>query len=226
MIEDAGQAHGAEYKGRRAGSIGDIGLLQLLPGQEPRRLRRRRRGRHQRRRACAKTIRMLRDWGQEKRYHHVLKGFNYRMDGIQGAILRVKLRYLEAGPRRGARTPRDYDALLRRLRRRRRRSQLAGPPARLSHLRGAHRRPRRAAARACSRAGVQTGLHYPIPVHLQQALSPISATSRATSRCRRRAARRSAVAADVPGDDDGTAGATSVAALQRVPASTDGSTGT
>ena len=44
----------------------------------------------------AKTCRTLRDWGQEKRYEHRLKGFNYRMDGIQGAILRVKLRHLEA----------------------------------------------------------------------------------------------------------------------------------
>ena len=49
VIEDACQAHGAEYKGRRAGSLGDVGLLQLLSGQEPRRLRRRRHGRHQRR---------------------------------------------------------------------------------------------------------------------------------------------------------------------------------
>ena len=38
---------------------------------------------------------MLRDWGAEKKYHHVLKGFNYRMEGVQGAILRIKLRYLE-----------------------------------------------------------------------------------------------------------------------------------
>src|SRR6185369_6905871 len=44
----------------------------------------------------ANTIRMLRDWGQEQRYHHALKGYNYRMDEIQGAILRVKLRHLEA----------------------------------------------------------------------------------------------------------------------------------
>ena len=80
---------------RRAASA-TSGCFSFYPGQEPRRLRRRRHGRHQRRRRCAKTIRMLRDWGEEKKYHHVLKGFNYRMDGIQGAILRVKLRHLDA----------------------------------------------------------------------------------------------------------------------------------
>ena len=94
VIEDACQAHGAEYKGRRAGSIGVSGCFSFYPGKNLG--------------ACgeggavvtnndehAKTMRMLRDWGQEQRYHHVLKGFNYRMDGIQGAILRVKLRHLE-----------------------------------------------------------------------------------------------------------------------------------
>ena len=95
VIEDACQAHGAEYKGRRAGSIGASGCFSFYPGKNLG--------------ACgeggivvtnndahAKTMRMLRDWGQERRYHHLVKGFNYRMDGIQGAILRVKLRHLDA----------------------------------------------------------------------------------------------------------------------------------
>ncbi len=94
VIEDAAQAHGAEYKGRRAGGIGDMGCFSFYPGKNlgaygeggivvtssP---------------AYDRTIRMLRDWGQAEKYHHVLRGFNYRMEGIQGAILRVKLRYLE-----------------------------------------------------------------------------------------------------------------------------------
>ena len=95
VIEDAAQAHGAEYKGRRVGRIGDLGCFSFYPGKNlgaygeggivvtnnP---------------EYARTIRMLRDWGQERKYHHVLKGYNYRMDALQGAILRVKLRYLEA----------------------------------------------------------------------------------------------------------------------------------
>ena len=94
VIEDAAQAHGAEYKGRRVGSIGDIGCFSFYPGKNLG--------------ACgeggavttnnteyARTIRMLRDWGQDRKYNHALKGFNYRMDGIQGAILRVKLNDLD-----------------------------------------------------------------------------------------------------------------------------------
>src|SRR5208337_318880 len=95
VIEDACQAHGAEYKGRRVGSIGHMAAFSFYPGKNLG--------------ACGeggafvtndpgfnKKVRMLRDWGQEKRYHHVLEGFNYRMDNIQSAILRIKLRHLPA----------------------------------------------------------------------------------------------------------------------------------
>ena len=95
MIEDAAQAHGAEYKGRRAGSLGDMGCFSFYPGKNL--------GAYgeggmvvTNNADYARTIRMLRDWGAEKKYHHVLKGYNYRMEGIQGAVLRVKLRHLEA----------------------------------------------------------------------------------------------------------------------------------
>src|SRR5579875_1622733 len=95
VIEDAAQAHGAEYLGRRCGSLGDIACFSFYPGKNlgaygeagivvtnnP---------------EFANRTRMLRDWGAEKKYEHVLKGFNYRMEAIQGAILRVKLRYLDA----------------------------------------------------------------------------------------------------------------------------------
>lgn len=94
VIEDAAQAHGAEYKGRRAGSMGEIACFSFYPGKNlgaygegglvttsnP---------------ELARTVRMLRDWGSENRYHYQLKGFNYRMEGMQGAILRVKLRHLD-----------------------------------------------------------------------------------------------------------------------------------
>jgi dTDP-4-amino-4,6-dideoxygalactose transaminase len=95
VIEDAAQAHGAEYKGRRAGSMGEMACFSFYPGKNlgaygeggmvvtsnP---------------EFAKTIRCLRDWGSDQRYHYKLKGFNYRLEGMQGAILRVKLRYLDA----------------------------------------------------------------------------------------------------------------------------------
>ncbi|MGZ9173515.1 MAG: DegT/DnrJ/EryC1/StrS family aminotransferase, partial [Candidatus Binatia bacterium] len=94
VIEDAAQAHGAEYKGRRAGSMGEMSCFSFYPGKNLG--------------ACGeggmvvtkdpeltRTLRMLRDWGAERKYEHVLKGYNYRMEGIQGAVLRVKLRHLE-----------------------------------------------------------------------------------------------------------------------------------
>ena len=94
VIEDAAQAHGAEYQGRRCGSIGDMAGFSFYPGKnlgaygeggalttnDP---------------AIARKVRLLRNWGEERRYEHSIKAYNYRMDGIQGAILRVKLRYLE-----------------------------------------------------------------------------------------------------------------------------------
>src|SRR6201988_44609 len=95
VIEDAAQAHGAKYKGRPAGSIGEIACFSFYPGKNL--------GAYGEGGAVttsnfeyARTIRMLRDWGQDRKYHHVLRGYNYRMEGFQGAILRVKLRHLDA----------------------------------------------------------------------------------------------------------------------------------
>ena len=94
VIEDAAQAHGAGYKGRRAGSMGDMACFSFYPGKNL--------GAYgeggmvvTNHAEYARTIRTLRDWGAEKKYHHVLKGYNYRLEGMQGAILRVKLRHLE-----------------------------------------------------------------------------------------------------------------------------------
>jgi dTDP-4-amino-4,6-dideoxygalactose transaminase len=166
VIEDACQAHGAEYKGRRAGSLGTYGCFSFYPGKnlgaygeggiavtnDP---------------AGAKTMRMLRDWGQERKYEHVLKGFNYRMDGFQGAILRVKLRYLEEWTE------------ARRARAAKYRELLAGselqtpiemPYARhVYHVYAVRCNDRKTMQQTLLARGVQTGIHYPIPVHLQPA---------------------------------------------------------
>src|SRR5581483_5237819 len=94
VIEDAAQAHGAEYKGRRVGSIGEMACFSFYPGKNL--------GAYGEGGAVttdnpelARRIRMLRDWGAERKYHHDLKGYNYRMEAIQGAVLSVKLRHLE-----------------------------------------------------------------------------------------------------------------------------------
>jgi dTDP-4-amino-4,6-dideoxygalactose transaminase len=111
---------------------------------------------------------MLRDWGQEKRYHHVLKGFNYRMEGFQGAILRVKLRHLEAWTEARRERARQYDALLAG-------SPVVTAPRQLAdrrhvyHIYAVRSADRDALQRQLQNEGVHTGLHYPIPVHLQVA---------------------------------------------------------
>jgi dTDP-4-amino-4,6-dideoxygalactose transaminase len=170
VIEDACQAHGAEYKGRRVGSIGLVGAFSFYPGKnlgacgeggmavtsDP---------------ECARTMRMLRDWGQDRKYHHVLKGFNYRMEGLQGSILRVKLRHLDAWTAARRAHAHGYA------------SQLAGaevttpsePPwaRHVYHVYAIRTSSRDALQRTLLANGVQTGIHYPIPVHLQPAYADL-----------------------------------------------------
>ena len=166
VIEDACQAHGAEYKRRRAGSLGVSGCFSFYPGKN---LGAYGEGgivvtsndEHE------KKIRMLRDWGQEKRYHHVLKGFNYRMEGLQGAILRVKLRYLEQWTEARRARAHQYDGLLA--------GSNVQPPTALPerrhvyHIYAVRTGDRDGLQRTLQSEGIQTGLHYPIPVHLQVA---------------------------------------------------------
>jgi dTDP-4-amino-4,6-dideoxygalactose transaminase len=163
VIEDAAQAHGAEYRGRRVGSIGDLGCFSFYPGKNLG--------------ACgeggmvvtndaalARKVRMLRDWGAERKYEHVLKGYNFRLEGIQGAVLRVKLRELEGWTEARRAAAQRYDRLLPP-------SGIATPQARpevrhVYHI-YAVRSPRRAQwQRALQERGIQTGIHYPTPVHL------------------------------------------------------------
>ncbi len=170
VIEDAAQAHGAEYKGRRAGSIGDMGCFSFYPGKNlgaygeggmvttsnP---------------EYTRTLRMLRDWGAEKKYHHVLKGYNFRLEGLQGAVLRVKLRYLEGWTEARRTAAGHYDRLL------------AGSgvptPAQMPYARHVYhvyaiRTLERAAwQKALNDKGIQSGIHYPIPVHLQPAFAEL-----------------------------------------------------
>ncbi|MFL5009262.1 MULTISPECIES: DegT/DnrJ/EryC1/StrS aminotransferase family protein [Rhizobium] len=167
VIEDACQAHGAQYKGARAGSIGTSGCFSFYPGKNLG--------------ACgeggivvtnsddqAKTMRMLRDWGQEQRYHHLLKGFNYRMDAIQGAILRIKLRHLEAWTEARRAHGRRYSLLLGGSANLRTPVEIADR-RHVYHVYAVRSRDRDQLQRVLSEEGIQSGLHYPIPVHLQKA---------------------------------------------------------
>lgn len=170
VIEDAAQAHGAEYKGRRAGSLGDLACFSFYPGKNlgaygeagmvvtsnP---------------EFARTIRMLRDWGAEKKYHHVLKGYNYRMEGIQGAVLRVKLRHLENWTEARRAAAKRYDELLSG-------TTFDAPFVRDDVRHVFHVYAIRVQKRAELQAwlashDIQSGIHYPIPVHLLPAFADL-----------------------------------------------------
>ena len=165
VIEDACQAHGAEYNGRRVGGLGDLGCFSFYPGKNLG--------------ACgeggivvtsnpkyAETMRMLRDWGQARKYHHVMRGYNYRMEGLQGAILRVKLRHLDAWTDRRRSRAVEYHRLLKDADVV---PPLAMPYARhVYHVYAVRTRDRVELQRSLQSHGVQTGIHYPIPVHLQE----------------------------------------------------------
>jgi len=170
VIEDACQAHGAGYlsqgRWRRAGSIGTSAAFSFYPGKNLG--------------ACgeagaittddpevARKVAMLRDHGQVRKYHHDLEGYNGRLDAIQAAFLRIKLRHLD-----------DWNAT--------RRSAAARYTERLSHLQPEMITPAEPAwskavyhlyvVRTANRdelaghlkaSGISTGLHYPVPVHRQ-----------------------------------------------------------
>ncbi len=166
VIEDAAQAHGSEYHGRRCGSIAEIAGFSFYPGKNL--------GAYgeggaitTRRTDVSATCRTLRDWGQEKRYEHRVKGFNYRMDGIQGAILRVKLRHLEAWTEQRRQVAGWYAAALDP-------ESVRLPKARrdcrhVYHVYVVRTDDRDKLRDVLGRQGIQTGTHYPIPVHLQAA---------------------------------------------------------
>jgi dTDP-4-amino-4,6-dideoxygalactose transaminase len=166
VIEDTAQAHGAEYNGRRAGSLGEMGCFSFYPGKNL--------GAYGEAGAVitnnaehANVIRMLRDWGQSRRYFHDMRGFNYRMEGLQAAILLVKLRHLENWTEARRSNARMY------------REALANADIELPtempysrhvfHIFAIRTSARDDMVRKLSDAGVQVGIHYPIPVHLQKA---------------------------------------------------------
>jgi dTDP-4-amino-4,6-dideoxygalactose transaminase len=168
VIEDAAQAHGAEYRGRRCGSLGDLACFSFYPGKNL--------GAYGEGGAVvtnnddyAKGMRMMRDWGQESKYHHVIKGFNYRMEGFQGAVLGVKLRYLEQWTEARRAHARQYSAML----------ASAGveipqeaPGTRhVFHVYAIRLAQRELVQQRLQAAGIGTAIHYPIPVHLQKSFA-------------------------------------------------------
>jgi dTDP-4-amino-4,6-dideoxygalactose transaminase len=167
VIEDAAQAHGAMYKGRPAGSIGDVGCFSFYPGKNL--------GAFGEAGGVVtddaeidEKIRILRDHGQARKYHHTMVGWNCRMDGIQAAVLRVKLRHLTRGNERR----REHAAAYRR--------ELAGTEGivlpheadyaeHVYHIFAVRVQDRDQVLQSLERRGIGCGIHYPVPVHLQRA---------------------------------------------------------
>ena len=170
VIEDAAQAHGAKYKGHPVGSIGDMACFSFYPGKNL--------GAYGEGGAVttsnsefARTIRMLRDFGQDRKYHHVLRGFNYRMEGFQGAILGVKLRHLERWTEVRREIVDKYNQLLADSGVERPKEM---PWARhVYHVYTLRTDDRNGLQAALQVAGIQTGVHYPVPVHLQPAYTDL-----------------------------------------------------
>jgi dTDP-4-amino-4,6-dideoxygalactose transaminase len=166
FIEDAAQAHGATYYGRRAGSVGQVGCFSFYPGKNL--------GAYgeggaltTNDDAIAARVRALRDHAQSARYRHEELGFNYRMDGIQGAVLGVKLRHLDSWNATRCQVAARYQEMLAD-------TPLVHPyeaegRRHVWHLYVVRSADRDRVQQALTAACIGTGLHYPIPVHLQPA---------------------------------------------------------
>jgi dTDP-4-amino-4,6-dideoxygalactose transaminase len=170
VIEDACQAHGAEYKGRKAGSMGTLGCFSFYPGKNlgalgeggaivcngP---------------DLALRMQMLRDHGSVKKYEHSFPAFNLRLEGLQGGFLAAKLPHLDTGNDCRRAAARLYDQALAE-------SGLVTPAAmpgcrHVYHLYVVQAEDRDALKVFLGDHGIETGLHYPLPLHRQQAYASL-----------------------------------------------------
>jgi dTDP-4-amino-4,6-dideoxygalactose transaminase len=173
VIEDAAQAHGAEYKGRRAGSIGDFGTFSFFPGKNL--------GAYgdagmvtTQDADSAERLRMMRNHGRTSKFEHEFIGYNYRLDALQAAILQVKLRHLDEWIEARRRIAHRYNALL------------ADAPVQtpvevfghVYHLYVIQCDDRDALATSLGGSGVATGMHYPVPLHLQPCFAELPTAGR------------------------------------------------
>ncbi len=170
VIEDACQAHGAFYKGRRCGSLGDIAAFSFYPGKNL--------GAYgdggavtTNRADLADKVTLLRNYGQRVKYEHLEKGGNSRLDTIQAAVLRVKLRHLDGWNAGRQRAAAAYDRALAGL--------AVGLPkvapwgTHVFHLYVVRTSDRAGLQQRLDAAKSQHGIHYPIPVHRQKAMAEL-----------------------------------------------------
>lgn len=175
VIEDACQAHGAKYKGRRAGSIGDAGCFSFYPGKNL--------GAYGEAGAIAtdnsrlaEKMTIFRDHGQSKKYYHNIIGWNARMDGIQGAVLNVKLKHLPAWNEARRKNAERYNKLL---------SDIDGLtiPVEAEYAKHVYHvyaillQDRDNIIVKLAQEDIYCGIHYPVPVHIQEAYREFDITN-------------------------------------------------
>jgi dTDP-4-amino-4,6-dideoxygalactose transaminase len=167
VVEDAAQAHGAEYKGRKAGTMGDAGCFSFYPGKnlgafgeagavvtnDP---------------ELRKQIQMLRDHGQSRKYYHTTMGWNCRMDGIQAAVLSIKLRHLDEANSLRRKHVLEYNQAFAGI------DEVLTPfeakyAQHVYHVYAIRVQERDAVLRHLQEKGVGCAVHYPVPIHLQGA---------------------------------------------------------
>lgn len=167
VVEDACQAHGALYRGCKAGTMGATGCFSFYPGKNLGALGEA--GGVVTNDESLKTkMQVLRDHGQAKKYYHSMVGWNARMDGIQGAALSVKLKILDSSNARRRAHAQRYNELLAGL------EEIVLPvePSHCQHVYHVYavRVPERdRVLAAMAGRGISCGIHYPVPVHLQEA---------------------------------------------------------
>jgi dTDP-4-amino-4,6-dideoxygalactose transaminase len=171
VVEDAAQAHGTMLQGRRCGSIGIVGCFSFYPSKnlgaygdggmattsDP---------------ALAQRLRRLRNYGERAKYEHVVRGLNSRLDEVQAAVLAVKLRRLEGWNEARRAHADEYRALLDGV------GDLAwqrrvANSSHIYHLLLVETDVRDALREHLAEQGVQTGIHYPKPIHLQDAYAEL-----------------------------------------------------
>ncbi|WP_456374733.1 DegT/DnrJ/EryC1/StrS family aminotransferase [Methanocaldococcus sp.] len=165
IVEDACQAHGAEYKGKKAGSLGDLAAFSFYPGKNL--------GAFGEGGAVvtncdelAEKIRMLRNHGSKVKYYHEMIGGNFRMDEIQGAVLSTKLKFLDTWNNMRRKAAKIYNELL---------EDVVITPYEVPynkhvyHLYVIRVDNRDKIKEYLQKHGIETGIHYPIPLHLQSA---------------------------------------------------------
>src|SRR5947199_980734 len=175
VIEDAAQAHGAEYKGRKAGTMGDAGCFSFYPGKnlgafgeagavvtnDP---------------ELRKQIQVLRDHGQPRKYCHTSMGWNCRMDGIQAAVLSIKLRYLDEANLLRRKHALEYNQAFAGI------DDVATPfeaeyARHVYHVYAIRVQERDEVRRHLAEKEIGCAVHYPIPIHLQEACRNLGYTA-------------------------------------------------